>query len=289
MSEDGLASGGGATSSGSGRLAGYFPYRVGTEVVRVPEQVINRRKDAYRGVGYEGRFRPDAALESLDLELARSFFTRTPVTGRPVTDALQHYRLIARDRSEWRLTNAALLLFARRSGVHSCFHAGIRLFRVAGTKRRRGWRRRAALLARVEPPIARAIREALRVGHHAGYPEFAWKEALVNAVAHRDYEIGNREIEACFHDDRLEITSPGGIVPPANQHALRSGQPSHAARNPLLVRALAGVGVMRDEGEGIPAMFDEMREHALPPPQIAVEHGIFILTLRNGSGPEKRS
>ena len=45
---------------------------------------------------------------------------------------------------------------------------------------------------------------------------------------------------------------------------------------------------MRDEGDGIPAMFGEMLEHGLPPPQIAVEHGIFTLTLRNGSSPEKQ-
>lgn len=275
-----------ATTGDSARLGSVLPYRMGTEVVRVPERVINQRKDAYRRVGYDGRFRCDALVESLDLELARSFFERTPVAGRPVTDALRHYRLIARERSGWRLTNAALLLFARRSGVHSRLRAGIRLSRVAGAKRRR---LEVTLLARIDLPIAQAVREALRVGRDTEYPEFAWKEGLVNAVAHRDYEIWNREIEVRLSDDRVEITNPGGIAPPASQHVLSSGRPSHAARNPLLVDALAGAGMMRDEGEGIPAMFGEMREHGLPPPQIAVERGIFTLTLRNGSSPEKRS
>lgn len=273
----------------SERLGSVLPYRMGTEVVRVPERVINQRKDAYRRIGYDGRFRRDALFESLDLDLARSFFERTPVAGRPFTDAVRHYRLIAQERSGWRLTNAALLLFARRSGVHSSFRGGIRLFRVAGAKQRRRRQRHVTLLARIAPPIARAVREALRVGHGAGYPEFCWKEGLVNAVAHRDYEIGNREIEVRFHDNGLEITNPGGIVPPASQHVLNSGRPFHAARNPLLVGALAGAGMMRDEGEGIPAMFGEMREHGLPPPEIAVEHCVFTLTLRNGRNPEKCS
>ena len=213
----------------SERLEPTLQYRLGTEIVRVPRRVINQRKDAYRRVGYEARFRLDAALESLDLELARSFFARTPVAG-PITDALRHYRLIARDRSQWRLTNAALLLFARRRHIHSRDGTGIRLFRVEAAKRRRGPRRHVTLLARIEPPIARAVSEALRVCRDAGYPEFAWKEGLVNAVAHRDYEIGNRGIEVRFYDDRLEITNPGGLVPPASKYTLSSGRPSHAAR-----------------------------------------------------------
>ena len=289
MTDGGKARSCRVTLGDSERLGSVLPSRVGTEVVRVPERVINQRKDACRRVGYEARFRRDATLERLVLELARSFFARTAIAGRPVTDALRHYRLIARVRSEWRLTNAALLLFAHRSGVHSRRSTGIRLFRIAGAKQRRGRHRNATLFARVAPPIAFAVPGALRVGRGTAYPAFAWTEGLVNAVAHRDYKIGNREIEVRLYDDRVEITNPGGIAPPASQHALSSGRPSRAARNSLPVSALAGAGLMCDEGEGVPAMFGEMREHGLPPPQIAVEHGVFTLTLRNGRDPEKRS
>ena len=274
-----------------------FPYRVGAEIVREPQEVINERKQAYLRVGYEARFRHDATLDNLDLEAARSFFAQTPVAGRAVTDALQHYRLIEWGLSTWRLRNAALLLFGRRSDFRWHFRAGIRLFRVAGTERRHGRHRNVAQLGTLEPPIARALEDAMLLGHaqvrrrevfngtvfedHAEYPEFVWKEAIVNAVAHRDYGIESREIEVWFYDDRLEVTSPGGIVPPATEHALNAGHPSHASRNPILTRALAGAAYMRDEGEGIPRIFEEMRDKSLPPPRVKVEGGIFTIRLFN--------
>jgi predicted HTH transcriptional regulator len=52
------------------------------------------------------------------------------------------------------------------------------------------------------------------------YPEFAWQEAIVNAFAHRDYEDQGREIEVWFFEDRMEVKSPGDLVPPVTLDAL---------------------------------------------------------------------
>lgn len=43
------------------------------------------------------------------------------------------------------------------------------------------------------------------------YPQSAVREALVNAVAHRDYKMTGRSIEIRMYTDRLEVTSPGGL------------------------------------------------------------------------------
>ena len=40
------------------------------------------------------------------------------------------------------------------------------------------------------------------------YPDFAWREVIVNAVAHRDYEIHGHGTEITFFDDRLEVVQP---------------------------------------------------------------------------------
>lgn len=89
----------------------------------------------------------------------------------------------------------------------------------------------------------------------------------------------------------MEVRSPGDLVPPVTLEALRAHAPAHASRNPLLVRALVEGGVMRDEGEGIPRMFDEMHQSFLREPQLEVQHGVFGLTLFNvpifvGPSPE---
>ena len=67
----------------------------------------------------------------------------------------------------------------------------------------------------------------------------------------------------------------------------------HASRNPLIVRVLVEAGFMREEGEGIPRMFDETEALLLKPPSFEEESGCFRVTLRNtpifdGVGPEWR-
>lgn len=274
-----------------------FPYRVGARVIREPQEVINRRKQAYRRVGYEPRFRPEAKVDDLDLPLAESFLKDSPVGDRPVIEALDYYGLIERDARDWRVTNAALLLFARRPALRWHPRAGLRVFRVAGTEIKYGRRRNVAQIGRADPPLASAIHEIRELARHqvgrterlAGlrfrdipeYPDFAWQEALVNAVAHRDYEVRSREAEIWFFEDRLEVSSPGELLPPVTVDALREGHRTHVTRNPMLVRVLADTGIMRDEGEGIVRVFREMTDGFLREPEMTSASGLFTITLFN--------
>ena len=274
-----------------------FPYRVGARIVREPQETINERKQAYRVVGYERRFRLEATVADLDLDLARSFLKDAPVGGRPVLEALEYYSLIERDVRDWRVTNAALLLFARRPALRWHPRAGLRVFRVAGTEIRYGRRRNVTQIGRTDPPLASAIHEIKELARHQvrrseklvglhfedtpEYPDFAWQESLVNAVAHRDYEVQGRETEIWFYEDRLEVSSPGELVPPVTVDALRDGRRSHVTRNPMLVRVLADADIMRDEGEGIVRVFREMSDSFLREPEMTSESGLFTITLFN--------
>lgn len=168
---------------------------------------------------------------------------------------------------------------------------------MAGKERRHGAERNVAQLARIDPPIASAIPEAYRQAKEQirrseklhdlffrempEYPEFAWQEAIVNAFAHRDYEDQTREIEVWFFEDRMEVKSPGELVPPVTLDLLRSRTPVHASRNPLLVRVLVEVGLMREEGEGIPRIFDEMERSFLRVPEFRAGASELMVLLRN--------
>ena len=274
-----------------------FPYRVGARIIREPQEIINQRKQAYRHVGYEKRFRAEATVDDLDLSLAESFLKETPVGGRPVLETLDYYGLIERDARNWRVTNAALLLFARRPALRWHPRAGLRVFRVAGTEIRYGRRRNVTQIGRSDPPLASAIREIRELARHqirrterlAGlrfkdipeYPDFAWQEALVNAMAHRDYEAQGRETEIWFYEDRLEVSSPGELLPPVTVDTLREGRRAHVTRNPMLVRVLADTEIMRDEGEGIVRVFREMADSFLREPEMTSDDGLFTITLLN--------
>ena len=274
-----------------------FPYRVGARIIREPQEVINDRKQGYRRVGYEQRFRPEASVADLDLDLAESFLRETPVGARPVREALEYYGLIQRDARDWRVTNAALLLFARRPALRWHPRAGLRVFRVAGTEMEYGRHRNVTQIGRADPPLASAISEIRELARHQirrterltgllfkdipEYPDFAWQEALVNAVAHRDYQVQGRETEVWFFEDRLEVSSPGELLPPVTVDTLREGRRAHATRNPMLVRVLADTEIMRDEGEGIVRVFREMTDSFLHEPQFASESGLFTIALFN--------
>jgi ATP-dependent DNA helicase RecG len=98
------------------------------------------------------------------------------------------------------------------------------------------------------------------------YPERVVKEAIVNAVVHRDYRL-NRDIFIRIFDDRIEVESPGslpGSITPANIDKAGS-----KARNGLLVQNLREFPDPPniDGGEGVPMMFAEMAAARLYPPQ----------------------
>lgn len=98
------------------------------------------------------------------------------------------------------------------------------------------------------------------------YPERVVKEAIVNAVIHRDYRL-NRDIFIRIFDDRIEVESPGlfpGRITPDN--ISRTGS---KARNPLVALNLREFPVAPniDAGEGVKMMFAEMAAAQLYPPQ----------------------
>lgn len=279
-----------------------FPYRIGESVVRESQDAINDRKIAYRRRGYEQRINLEATFDDLDMDLAGRFLQRVAEAGRPVTEVMQRYGLIHfGGPSGVRITNAALMLFSREPLVRWHPRADARLFRVDGTVRQHGRHRNVQQVAHLDLPVASMIgtlRDAVRAQVRRSeqlsdlffedtpeYPDFAWQEALVNALAHRDYDDFGRSIEVWFYDDRMEVHSPGGLVPPVTLEALRAGAPSHASRNPILVRVLAAAGIMRDEGEGVPRMFREMHGMGLPPPEFGSDNDSHIVRLR--SSPER--
>jgi len=274
-----------------------YPFRVGEHVIREPQDVINERKQSYRRVGFDRRVRPEASLADLDLDLARSVLSRTVLGQRPVEEVLESYGLLLPKAGGSAVTNAALLLFGEPPLVRWHPRAGIRFFRVRGKSRTHGADRNVSQLARVELPLVSAIEEAHKIASshirrseklHSlffrempEYPQFAWQEAIVNAFAHRDYSDQGREIEVWFYEDRLEVFSPGGLVPPITLDQLRRREPVHASRNPLIVRVLVDIGIMREEGEGIPRMFEEMSESLLGPPELSTPAAGFQVGLHN--------
>ena len=120
------------------------------------------------------------------------------------------------------------------------------------------------------------------------YPERVVKEAVVNAIIHRDYRL-NRDIFIRIFDDRIEVESPG--VFPSNITPSNIAKMGTRARNPLLSGNLREFPVAPniDAGEGVKMMFFEMAQAALYPPQYRQNTGVAVesvtVTLFNAKRP----
>ena len=110
------------------------------------------------------------------------------------------------------------------------------------------------------------------------YPVAAVREALVNAVAHRDYRLGGRRIEVRMFDDRMEITSPGGLP---GYITVDNIIEEHFSRNPRLVASLYQWGYIEELGLGVDLMIDEMVRAGHPPPKFRDNPYSFTVTLQN--------
>lgn len=110
------------------------------------------------------------------------------------------------------------------------------------------------------------------------YPYEAIREAVVNAIAHRDYTIRTSPITFFIFPDRIEITSPGELPNPLTIEDL--GEKT-AHRNKKICELLQMTSYMEIIGSGIPRMRAKMRKQDLPEPEFVQSPGFFTVIFRN--------
>ncbi len=111
------------------------------------------------------------------------------------------------------------------------------------------------------------------------YPEEACREALINAVAHRDYSIEGKPIEILIYDDRMEVKSPGRLLSSILIKDLKELKGAHQSRNVFIARVLRELGYMREMGEGIRRIYSSVRSFELVDPEIHADQASFMVAL----------
>ncbi len=110
------------------------------------------------------------------------------------------------------------------------------------------------------------------------YPEEAIREAVVNALVHRDYLLSATDIELSIYCDRLEIISPGRLPNGITPQRMRVG--CRAARNQLLKDVMRDYGYLEHMGMGIPRkIIKSMREHNGTEPDLIEAGETFMVRL----------
>ena len=255
--------------------------------------VVSRAEQVSRE--YDRHFVDGATVDDLDLHLVREVGNQIS-KGMTAEKCLQHLELAEFDGNSFRLRRAALLLFAKEA---SKWHprSQVRLLKVAGTELKSGRDYNVTVDEEARDNVLTLIESAwdlirphLTETRFASdsvfrtqiiYPEAACREALINAIAHRDYSIEGRGVEVHVYEDRLTLVSPGGLLSSIRIEDLKSRSGVHQSRNSFVARVLREVGYMRELGEGIRRIHELMTLNDLTPPELRAEPDTFSIGLQH--------
>lgn len=186
------------------------------------------------------------------------------------------------------LTRAAVLLFGREPQrfYHNAF-VKIGRFRspthIVDDREMRG-----GLFKQVEETI-QYFRDRLTTRYEIGgdlarevvweYPLDALREAVLNAVCHRDY-LDSAHIQIRWYDDRIVIYNPGALQPPLTIERLFQEHISKP-RNRLIAEAFYNIGWIERWGTGMQRMRSACLENGLPEPVIREDGGLWVVFQRD--------
>ncbi len=246
---------------------------------------------------FDRQFVDGANVNDLDIPLIQSYADKF-LKGLTVEKYLQQIGLAEYSVSGLKLRQAALLLFAK--DIQKWYpRSQVRILKVAGTSLGSGDKYNVISDEFVQGNIFELIIkswEALRpflafktifsseskFEQQFTYPEEACREALLNAIAHRDYANYNG-IEVYIYDDRMEIKSPGALLSTLTIHDLLTLDNRHESRNSKITYVLKINEFMREIGEGMKRIFTVMSERELDKPKLYSNTSWFTVTLFNKS------
>ena len=122
------------------------------------------------------------------------------------------------------------------------------------------------------------LEDGVRRQERWDYPEEVIREAVVNAIVHRDYLLSGSDIELSIYSDRLDVVSPGRLANGITPERMRIG--CRSARNELLKDVMRDYGYLEHMGMGVPRkIIRGMREHNGTEPELIEENERFTIRL----------
>ena len=244
---------------------------------------------------YDRQFIDGALVSDLDLPFIQSLADNY-LRGLTAEKYLQQFGLAEYAINGLRLHQAAVLLFARDvQKWHP--RSQVRFLKVSGTTLESGEQYNVISDETITGNIFELVVkgwEALRpylayktvFGIDARfeqkyiYPEDACREALLNAIAHRDYANHN-SVEVYIYNDRIEIKSPGALLSTLTVEDLLALDNRHESRNAKITYVLKVSKFMRELGEGMKRIFTLMQDNDLQKPKLYSNTNWFTITLYN--------
>lgn len=105
------------------------------------------------------------------------------------------------------------------------------------------------------------------------------REAVVNALIHRDYDIKGQKCQLVVSPSTITISSPGGPIPPISMEQMRSFRAPMKSRNPILHFVFARMGMAEEQGYGLQSLKQQAEKLGLPLPNYSMEGDSLVLTI----------
>ena len=265
------------------------------ESVPIASEQIHFDRQEIASRQYDREFVDGPQADALDLDLVQVVAEQIS-GGMSAEKCLQYLDLAEYAAGGLRLRRAALLLFAREP---ERWHPRllIRVVKVKGTELGTGEDFNVISDEIITGNIINLVEKGweglrphlvqTRLGKGARfhatvmYPEHACREALVNAIAHRDYSQEGLGIEIFVFDDRMEVRNPGSLLSTIKLEDLLKLEGVHQSRNSFVARVLREIGYMRELGEGLRRIFTLMRTSELSLPEISSTEESFSIVLHH--------
>jgi len=239
----------------------------------------------------------NATMEDLDVEKVKAFIARRSASGRQSGRFKDRERALIGMRCAVEVssgttvpTNAGMLFFGHSPQEHIpqsevvcvLFRETIGASRYADRKIVTGTLQ--DIIDGTEAFLNRYIAVGARVEgwKRIDIPEYSvevLREAVINAVVHRDYGRRGERVRVFYYPDRVEVHSPGLLLPGITVEQMERGEVQSKLRNPVLAGLLSNIpGYIEQIGSGVRFMLDETKRMKLPTPQFR-EMGEFIVTF----------
>ncbi|MHC1757470.1 MAG: RNA-binding domain-containing protein [Methanosarcina sp.] len=270
-----------------GEMEGTF-VRIGSTNRKADPEIIEELRRQRMNISFDETVVQEAGIEELEPEnLAFYFRMREKVRGIPENEInsnfLKKKRFALQLNGSIYPTVAGVLLFSTEPDIYLP-GALIRCARFKDNEMDEFLDQRiisGPLFSQVEEAIAFFKRNIRRGAKIEGlyrkeayeYPEKAIKEALVNAVCHRDYSRKGADIKFAIFDDRIEITSPGQLPSSITLDDLGKGVSEH--RNKVIGRTFSELGLIEGFGTGVFRMRKYCKEWGISDPEFREDSGFF--------------
>jgi predicted HTH transcriptional regulator len=257
-----------------GKLQGTY-IRVGSTNRLADETIIAELERRRRNVSFDSEIIVDKPAEQLNLDNFADVFKEK--TGETLNALVLKKLELVKELNGVAYPTNALVLFSDDELRNSMFHyAKVECARFKGTGSEEFIDQKSVMTniaIQAEEAYNFVLRhinkgatvEGVYTVSHWEYPIKAVREAIRNAIVHRDYSLTGKDVKVAVYDDMIEITSPGLLSPSIDYSAMESRQSD--ARNKVIAPIFKRLGIIDQWGNGLKLIFDELNAY----PQIGFQ------------------